>query len=58
VAGGGGECVGTREGTENMRYRYEVGGGRGIRKGRRLKIDNDNCANCPYSLLRFTDTWA
>jgi hypothetical protein len=55
---GGGERVGTREGTENMRYRYEVGGGRGIRKGRRLKIDNDNCANCPYSLLRFTDTWA
>ena len=53
---GGGECVGTREGTENMRYRYEGGGG--IRKGRRLKIDNDNCANCPYSLLRFTNTWA
>jgi len=46
-----------RERTENMRYRYEVGGG-GIRKGTRLKIVNDNCANCPYSLLRFTNTWA
>ena len=34
----GGERVGTREGTENMRYRYEVGGGgEGYQEGEEAK---------------------